>query len=146
MSDRTGSGAAGASAASAPRDTSGDVAHDETARLIAADKVNGTAVYNRAGDRLGTVYDVMIDKVSGKVAYAVMSFGGFLGIGERYHPLPWSMLTYDTSMGGYVVDLDRSQLEGAPTYAANENIDWNDRDWGKRVSDYYGTRPYWDAA
>jgi hypothetical protein len=143
MSDRTGSGSP---AANAPSDASGDVAREETSRLIAADKVNGTAVYNRAGERLGTVYDVMIDKVSGKVAYAVMSFGGFLGIGERYHPLPWSVLTYDTGMGGYVVDLDRSRLEGAPTYAANENIDWNDRAWGQRVSDYYGTRPYWDAA
>jgi hypothetical protein len=146
MSDRTRSGSAAANAANAPRDASGDVAREETSRLIAADKVNGTAVYNRAGERLGTVYDVMIDKISGKVAYAVMSFGGFLGIGERYHPLPWSVLTYDTGMGGYVVDLDRSRLEGAPTYAANENIDWNDRAWGQRVSDYYGTRPYWDAA
>jgi hypothetical protein len=142
MSDRTASGPA----ANAPRDASGDVARDETSRLIAADKVNGSAVYNRAGERLGTVYDVMIDKISGKVAYAVMSFGGFLGIGERYHPLPWSVLTYDTNMGGYVVDLDRARLEGAPSYAANENIDWNDRVWGQRVSDYYGTRPYWDTA
>jgi hypothetical protein len=145
MSDRTRSGSAAANAANVPRDASGDVAREETSRLIAADKVNGTAVYNRAGERLGTVYDVMIDKISGKVAYAVMSFGGFLGIGERYHPLPWSVLTYDTGMGGYVVDLDRSRLEGAPTYAANENIDWNDRAWDQRVSDYYGTRPYWDA-
>ncbi len=148
MSDRnrTGSTAAAGTtaAAAAPRDASGEVARDETSRLIAADKVNGTNVYNRAGDQLGSIYDVMIDKVSGKVAYAVMSFGGFLGIGERYHPLPWSLLTYDTRMGGYVVDLDRRQLEGAPTFAANENIDWNDRGWGKRVSDYYGTRPYWD--
>jgi hypothetical protein len=146
MSDRTRSGAGGAHAADAPRDARGDVARDETARLIAADKVNGTAVYDRAGERLGTVYDVMIDKVSGKVAYAVMSFGGFLGIGERYHPLPWSVLDYDTALGGYVVDLDRRRLEGAPSYAANEDIDWNDRAWGQRVSDYYGTRPYWDAA
>jgi len=143
MSDRTRPGRA---AAAAPRDEGGKVARDETSRLIAADKVNGTAVYNRTGDRIGTVYDVMLDKVSGKVAYAVMSFGGFLGIGERYHPLPWSVLEYDTGMGGYVVDLDRARLEGAPTYAANENIDWSDREWGQRVSDYYGTRPYWDVA
>jgi hypothetical protein len=142
MSDRTGAGAGG----SVPRGTDGDVARRETSNLIAADKVNGTAVYNRAGERIGDIYDVMIDKVSGKVAYAVMSFGGFLGIGERYHPLPWSVLTYDTSMGGYVVPLDRAQLEGAPTYAANENVDWGDRDFGRRVHDYYGARPYWDYA
>jgi hypothetical protein len=118
-------------------------ATDETTRLIAADKVNGTSVYNRQGEHLGAIEDVMLDKISGKVAYAVLAFGGFLGIGERYHPLPWSVLAYDTQMGGYVVDLDRSRLEGAPTFAANDDVDWNDRAWGKRVNDYYGTTPWW---
>ncbi len=118
-------------------------ATEETTRLIAAEKVNGTSVYNRQGEHLGTIEDVMLDKVSGKVAYAVLGFGGFLGIGERYHPLPWSVLRYDTRMGGYVVDLDRDRLEGAPTFAANEEVDWNDRIWGQRVSDYYGTAPWW---
>ena len=78
----------------------GGVATDETDRLIASDKVEGTAVYNRQGERLGTVYNLMIDKYTGQVAYAVMSFGGFLGIGESYHPLPWRVLTYDTRQGG----------------------------------------------
>ena len=87
-----------------PEDTSG--------RLIAASKVNGTTVYNRSGDRLGTVYDLMLDKRSGKAEYAVMSFGGFLGMGERYHPLPWHVLTYSQDHGGYVVDLDRTKIEG----------------------------------
>ena len=86
----------------------------------------------------------MIDKVSGKVAYAVMSFGGFLGMGDRYHPLPWHVLTYDTSQGGYVVDLDRSRLEGAPTYATSDTPNWSDRSWGQQVHDYYGARPYWE--
>ena len=84
-----------------------EVATDETDSLIAASKVNGTSVYNTAGDNLGSIYDVMIDKVSGQVSYAVLSFGGFLGIGEDYYPLPWSMLTYDTGQGGYVVDMDQ---------------------------------------
>jgi sporulation protein YlmC with PRC-barrel domain len=88
---------------------------DETVSLISAGKVQGTNVYNTDGDTLGEVYDVMIDKVSGKVAYAIMSFGGFLGVGERYHPLPWNNLKYDTRQGGYVVGLTRQQLEGAPT-------------------------------
>ena len=83
------------------------VATDETSTLISSDKVEGTAVYNRAGEKLGSIHTLMIDKRSGKVAYAVMSFGGFLGIGDRYHPLPWSVLDYETSQGGYVVDLDR---------------------------------------
>ncbi|WP_201445429.1 PRC-barrel domain-containing protein [Belnapia sp. F-4-1] len=119
------------------------VAIEETAQLIAAGKVGGTPVFNRRGERLGTVEDVMLDKRSGRVAYAVMAFGGFLGIGERYHPLPWSMLRYDVDLGGYVVDLDRDQLEGAPSYAAADEVDWADRQWGQRVSDYYGVRPYW---
>jgi hypothetical protein len=76
--------------------------------------------------------------------YAVMSFGGFLGMEDSYHPLPWHVLTYDTGQGGYVVDLDRSRLEGAPTYGSSETPDWSDRRWGKKVHDYYGARPYWE--
>jgi hypothetical protein len=79
----------------------------------------------------------MINKVSGQVAYAIMSFGGFLGIGERYHPLPWKSLTYDTSLGGYVVDVPRDRLEAAPTYSRDESP-WSDPAYGRRVSDYYG--------
>ena len=87
---------------------SGSVATDETDELIASNKVEGTDVYNRQGEHLGTVYNFMVGKRSGQVAYAVMSFGGLLGMGESYHPLPWNALTYDTNQGGYVVDLDRT--------------------------------------
>jgi hypothetical protein len=83
----------------------------------------------------------MLDKRSGRVAYAVMSFGGFLGLGERYHPLPWSMLNYDVARGGYVVDLDRDRLQGAPSFAADDGVDWTDRDWARRVDAHYGARP-----
>src|SRR3546814_19444780 len=93
---------------------------EESDRLIASNKVEGTAVYNRKGDRLGSVYNFMVDKRSGKIEYAVMSFGGFLGIGERYHPLPWSLLTYDTTQGGYLVDLDKDMLEKAPSYGREQ--------------------------
>lgn len=108
----------------------GSVATDETNTLISSDKVEGTSVLNRQGEKLGSIHTLMIDKISGKVAYAVMSFGGFLGIGDRYHPLPWSVLTYDTGQGGYMVDLDRTMLEGAPTYGASETPNWGDRTWG----------------
>ncbi len=117
-----------------------DLEIDETSRLISSDKVTGTAVYNRNGDTLGSIYGLMIDKVDGRVAYAVMSFGGFLGIGERYHPLPWGTMTYDTARGGYVVDLSRDQLEGAPSYERDEDV-WSSPDYGRRVHDYYG-QPY----
>lgn len=120
------------------------VDREETSSLISADKVEGTPVYNRGGEKLGTVDSIMIDKRGGNVAYAVMSFGGFLGIGEKYHPLPWSVLDYDVSQGGYVVDLDRDVLEGAPTIDSSEDFDWADETWGRRVHDYYGAAPYWD--
>jgi hypothetical protein len=120
----------------------GSVATDETDRLIASDKVEGTAVYNRQGERLGDVHNLMVDKYSGQVAYAVMSFGGFLGIGESYHPLPWKVLDYDTRMGGYVVDLDKDKLRAAPSFTRDQTPDWSNRDWDTRVHDYYGVRPH----
>jgi hypothetical protein len=119
------------------------VATDETGALISSDKVEGTAVYNRQGEKLGSINSVMIDKVSGQVAYAVMSFGGFLGMGESYHPLPWDVLDYDTRMGGYVVDLDAETLKGGPTYGPDETVDWRDEAWNRRLHDYYGVPPYW---
>ena len=116
---------------------------DETVSLISAGKVQGTNVYNTQGKSLGEVYDVMIDKMTGKIAYAVMSFGGFLGIGNRFHPLPWNSLKYDTRQGGYVVGLTKSQLEGAPTYASSETPAWGDRAYEQEIHDYYKVRPYW---
>jgi hypothetical protein len=115
---------------------------DESATLISAGKVNGTNVYNTAGESLGEIYDVMLDKRSGRIAYALMSFGGFLGIGEQYHPLPWATLKYDSNQGGYIVGLTREQLEGAPTFAAGEPP-FRDRAAEQRIHDYYTTQPYW---
>ncbi len=92
----------------------------ETGELISSDKVKGTTVYNAAGDNLGSIHDLMIDKRAGRVAYAVMSFGGFLGIGEKFHPLPWNVLTYDESKGGYNIDLTTDQLRSAPSYSREE--------------------------
>lgn len=111
---------------------------NETISLIAADKVEGTPVYNADDEKLGTVDKLMIDKVSGKVSYAVMSFGGFLGMGENYHPLPWDALTYDVDKDGYVISLTREQLEGAPQYDRSSEPDWSDRAFGQRIDDYYG--------
>jgi hypothetical protein len=111
--------------------------------LIAADRVEGTAVYNRKGDKLGAIETVMLDKYSGRVAYAVMSFGGFLGIGNRQHPLPWSVLDYDPEKGGYVVDLDRDQLMKAPQLDARDTMLWTDPNWNRDVHNYYGVQPTW---
>ncbi len=115
--------------------------NDTAGRLIAADQVQGTSIYNPAGESLGKVEDIMIDKLTGKIAYAIAGFGGFLGIGNRHYPLPWEKLKYDTNLGGFVVDLDRQTLEGAPSYSDTEMAGWEDPAWGQRVYDYYGAEP-----
>ena len=119
---------------------------EATNTVISARDVNGTAVFNFQGERLGSIDDVMIDKTSGNVAYAVMSFGGFMGIGNNHHPLPWSLLKYDLEKGGYVVNLDRSQLEGAPAYPADAKPNWGDREYETGVHNFYGVDPYWGGA
>ena len=119
----------------------GGIAVNETDRLIASDKVEGTAVYDTNAAHLGSIYSVMIDKYSGQVSYAVIAFGGFLGIGEKYYPMPWKKLTYDRSLGGYVVDVNKAQLEGAPSYAADA-APWSDPAFGRNVYDYYDV-PYY---
>jgi hypothetical protein len=116
------------------------VAIDETRRLIASNKVEGTEVFDRSGQALGVIHNFMVDKVSGQVAYAVMSFGGFLGIGESYHPLPWKALTYDPRLGGYVVDIDKDRLADAPRYDGDADP-FADPDFGRRVDGYYRIAP-----
>ena len=105
--------------------------------VISSDKVEGTSVYNANGDKLGSIDDLMIDKYSGNVRYAVMEFGGFLGMGTDRYPLPWSMLKYDTGVEGYVVPVSKSQLENAPSYAPTETPAYSD-EYGRKVHDYYG--------
>ncbi len=110
--------------------------------LIAARRVQGAAVFNTALERLGSIEDVIIDKASGRIAYAVLHFGGFLGFGDHKYPLPWEKLTDNPEIDGYVVDLDRDRLEGAPAY--DSNASWEDRKWGEEVYAYYGAKPFWD--
>jgi sporulation protein YlmC with PRC-barrel domain len=105
---------------------------------IRASRVNGTDVYNADGEHLGHIDDVILNKQSGIADYAIMSFGGFLGIGERYHPLPWRSLTYDPGQRGYVVSVSRDQLERAPTYGEGEEPDWDDREFSERIYGHYG--------
>lgn len=122
-------------------DNTRDVSLSETPSLIAASKVNGTSVYNRSGDSIGSIYDVMLDKRTGRVDYAIMSFGGFLGMGEHYHPLPWHALRFDDRHNGYVVDIDIDRLKEGPSFATSATPDWSDGLYGRRVDDYYGVTP-----
>ena len=111
---------------------------DTDSRLIAADKVEGTDVYNSAGEKLGAVRDVYIDKRSGQAEFASIGFGGFLGMGEDYHPVPWRLLDYDTGKDGFVVDLDRDTLREAPSFAPKD-LD-RDTAWREGVHNYYAGR------
>lgn len=106
-------------------------------QVISSDKVEGTAVYNNNGEKLGSIDDLMIDKRSGQVRYATLEFGGFLGMGTDRYPIPWSMLQYDTTLDGYRVPLDKAQLENAPHYDRDETPDYSD-EYGRRVYDHYG--------
>lgn len=93
---------------------------DENVRLISSSKVEGTAVVGRDGAHLGKIENFMVDKYSGRVAYAVMSFGGTFGFGEALFPLPWSYLTYDDAKGGYVLGVTKEQLSNAPRFKASD--------------------------
>lgn len=114
----------------------------ETHDLIASDKVEGTKVYDTAGEHIGSIERILVEKRSGKVSYAVLSFGGFLGMGHEHYPLPWSKLNYDEELGGYRVDVSKQQLEGAPKYDREDDDYWTQEN-GRRVYDYYGVAPYW---
>jgi sporulation protein YlmC with PRC-barrel domain len=111
---------------------------DETSRLIASNKVEGTEVYSRAGEHLGEVHNFMVDKFTGQVSYAVMSFGGFLGIGQRYHALPWEALDYDVEQGGYIVDVDKEKLKSAPSFGSEEDP-WLDPEYPAGIRNYWSS-------
>ncbi|WP_160006972.1 PRC-barrel domain-containing protein [Rhizobium sp. 18055] len=113
----------------------------DTPSLIASDRVEGTRVYGADAKHIGSIERLIIGKKDGRVAYAVLSFGGFMGIGHDHYPLPWDKLSYDTQLDGYRIDLTKEQIEGAPRYADDDDSWYNDN--GRRVYDYYGVPPYW---
>ena len=110
--------------------------------VIESDRVEGTAVYNPNGKHIGTIKRLMIEKVSGRVTYAVMTFGGFLSIGSHEHTIPWDKLRYDTRLGGYRTDITEEQLRGAPSVFADREV-WPDRPREQEVHDYWRIPPYW---
>ena len=114
--------------------------------LIPAKRVNGSAVFNQAKEKIGQIEDVAIDKKTGRVAYAILSFGGFLGLGGKHQPLPWSVLKYDAATGGYVVPITEEFLALAPKLDISDLSGWDDSDQRDALHTYYaayGARPYW---
>ncbi len=110
--------------------------------LIASDRVLGTEIRRPDGTKLGHVQRLMIDKLSGRVAYVVISFGGFLGLGEEYRTLPWSVLTFDPEADAYILDLDPERLREAPPRSPEGGDPQDDPLWEEHVHRYYNAAPY----
>jgi hypothetical protein len=111
-------------------------------QCISSEDIHGTEVYGADGKNIGEIDHLIIDKVSGRVAYAVMSFGGFVGLGHSHYPIPWGALTYDTSLGGFRTSITEQQLKDAPEFSDDS---WQDRDWEARTHRYYGMPTYWEG-
>jgi PRC-barrel domain len=113
--------------------------------LIASDRVEGTPVRRSNGEKIGTIKRLMIDKLSGNVAYAVLNFGGFLGVAQKHAPIPWARLNYDRGLGAYHLDLSDEELKRAPAVGVDEEFDWGDRSREIEIHNYYRVPPYWGA-
>src|SRR5262245_46893145 len=110
-------------------------------QCISSDDVQGTEVYGADSKHIGEIDHLIIDKISGRVAYAVMSFGGFLGLGHSHYPIPWGALTYDPSLGGFRTNITEQQLRDAPEFS---DVSWQDRSWEARIHRHYAVQEYWD--
>jgi len=113
----------------------------ETVSLIGSDKVQGTAVYGADGEKIGVIERVMIEKLGGKVSYAVLSFGGFLGFGDDHYPLPWPSLKYNVELVGYQTMVPIEKIQRAPKYGRSDSWDWESRERARSLDDYYGVIP-----
>jgi sporulation protein YlmC with PRC-barrel domain len=112
---------------------------------IRAKKVLGSNVTDRSGKKIGEVEDVVLDKESNSILFAVIGFGGFLGIAEKYHPVPWAALDYDESQGSYVVDYTKEQLQAAPAGSIDELTRGDGLQFRDRTYDYYKAPRYWET-
>jgi sporulation protein YlmC with PRC-barrel domain len=111
--------------------------------LIESDRVEGTTVYDPSGNNIGSVKRLMIDKMNGRVAYAVIAFNTFLGLGGEEYTLPWSKLDYDTSLEGYRVDVTKEQVTGSPDFYRSGDYAWDDREREMELHNYWRARTYW---
>jgi sporulation protein YlmC with PRC-barrel domain len=109
-------------------------------QLISSEDVEGTNVYDMKGSKIGDIDHLMIDKISGRVSYAVMSFGGFIGLGHSHYPIPWAALKYDKKLGGYITGITEQQLKDAPAFSDDS---WSDRSWEAQTYKHYNATPYW---
>jgi sporulation protein YlmC with PRC-barrel domain len=111
---------------------------------IRAKKVLGTKVVSTSGDKIGQIEDVILDKSSNSILFAVVGFGGFLGVAEKYHPIPWTSLEYDPDGGAYVVSYTKEQLQAAPSGSIDELTRDDGMAFRDRTYDYYKAPRYWE--
>ncbi|MGA7098466.1 MAG: PRC-barrel domain-containing protein [Acidimicrobiia bacterium] len=116
-----------------------------TTTALSATTLTGDTVRNKAGDKLGTIEEFVLDIDRGRIAYAVLASGGFLGMGEKYFAIPWDLMTVDTDNKEVVLDVDKKVLEDAPGFDKDDWPDMDDMTWVNAVYEYYGRDPYWEA-
>jgi sporulation protein YlmC with PRC-barrel domain len=114
--------------------------------IVSAGTIIGEAVVNRQDEKLGEIHEIMVDAKEGRIAYAVLSSGGFLGMGNKLFAMPWDALEFASSEKKLILDVDKEKLEAAPGFDKDEEWpDFADRSWGREVHDYYGFEPYWKS-
>lgn len=112
--------------------------------VLSATTLIGDRVMNRAGEDLGKIEELMIDLERGRVAYAVLSFGGFLGMGDKLFAIPFQALRLDKDQNSFMLDIDKEKLKNAPGFDKNNWPSTADRSWGTQIHSFYGQRPYWE--
>jgi sporulation protein YlmC with PRC-barrel domain len=115
----------------------------EERRVLSAGTLTGDRIRNMQDEDLGKVEEIMLDLHSGRVAYVVVSFGGFLGIGDKLFAVPWDAFRLDTDRKIFILDIDRQVLENAPGFDKDNWPDFANQEWGSRIYSYYGYEPYW---
>jgi sporulation protein YlmC with PRC-barrel domain len=121
-----------------------DMRHGPGPELMGADTLIGSDVYNKKGEDLGDIKEIMLDMRTGRVAYAVLSFGGFLGMGGKLFAVPWTALTLDTENKRFALDVDKTRLSSAPGFDKDKWPNMADAEWAKGIHAYYGTKPHED--
>jgi sporulation protein YlmC with PRC-barrel domain len=113
-------------------------------RIMSAGTLAGDRVRNSAGEDLGKIEEIMLDVPTGRVAYAVLSFGGFLGMGNKLFAIPWEALTLNERDHEFILNVDKQRLDNAPGFDKDNWPDMADPAFGQKVYDYYGYKPYWN--
>ncbi len=111
--------------------------------LVSTEHVIGVKVQNPQSENLGEIEEIILEKVSGKVRYLVLSFGGFLGMGDKLFALPWNAIHYNPEQDAFILNISKEKLKNAPGFNKDQPPDYNDQIWGESISKYYDTKPFW---